>query len=93
MAKGFTYFFTDSDGNVYNRYSAGHTVARYVAATIVRPVGESASKHNISYGSKHPINDGAMEGVQNWYGEQRKVRSEVARVRAYPGRHASEPVS
>lgn len=93
MPKGYTYFCTDSDGNTYNRYSAGHDAPRYVAATIVRPKGGKATKNGISYSSKPHLNAGTWDiELPNGYKKPKIAGvSEAAAVRAYPGRHTAEP--
>lgn len=81
MAKGITYFCNDSNGNVYNRYSAGHTAPRYIAATInSRADGAPVSKAGVNYTSSLHRAQLASGG-----------NVEAVTVRAYPGKHAVEP--
>lgn len=92
MAKGITYFCTDSDGHVYNRYSKDHVAPRFVVCTLQRVAGETASKGTCSYSSK-PWPLSVSTSVMWWYGGKETVSTEVVAVRAYPGRHAIEPTA
>jgi hypothetical protein len=96
--KGITYFCTDSDGNVYNRYSAGHTAARYTHAVVHRRLGRKASKAGVSYASRRDLAEKnyAATTTSVWDFDTRSWvdgACDLVEVRAYPGRHAVEPTA
>lgn len=94
MAKGFTYFCNDRDGNIYNRYSKDHNAPLYRNATIKRRVGRKAEKNGVSYTSGQQIN-GQIWDVGFYDAIDRRQVPGVAEsvtVRAYPGRHTNEPI-
>lgn len=82
--KGHTYFCTDSLGNDYRRYSAGHGEPQYRYACITREPGDRV---RVAYYSRNA--DGASAVVRRW----RRIGwlSEFVEVRAYPGNHKLEP--
>jgi hypothetical protein len=86
MAKGFTYFCTDKNGTVHNRYSARHPEAAYVTARIHygKDGASPATKHGVSYSSKPQ-----GPALASW--EATNCQTEVVKVRAYEGRHKVEP--
>jgi len=80
-----TYFCTDSQGNTYTRFSAGHAKPQYFTAAISRKAGGGdgpVAKANVTYSK----GQARGETYRGW-------SYEVVPVRAYEGRHKVEPVA
>lgn len=104
--KGFTYFCTDKCGNLYTRYSANHNKAQYTFAALHRREGttDPVSKAAINYSRQLSGAQGVanrFQGMTNnrswdsaarqYVDDPHRIVSEVMPVRAYPGRHKTEP--
>jgi len=84
--KGITYFCTDKHGHTYNRFSARHCEPLYHWAALRHVEGDASplAKNEVSYSeSKNGAHKlGAQYGCRTY---------QVVKVRAYPGRHTTEP--
>lgn len=103
MAKGITYFCTDSHGNTYSRYSAQHNQPIYTWAVAFRQRGSTApvGKGEVSYSSRRElaVTNASRTCLNSNDWAAKRGDTDVYRVydlmevRAYPGRLTSEPVA
>ena len=101
-----TYFCTDKHGNVYHRYSDGHATPQYAFAVVTRSAGSTkpVSKASVNYSRRMEtalsvasrfqgmtVNRTYDPETGKWRDDPHRLEAEVVPVRAYRGRHKTEP--